>query len=67
MNSFHPKLKIVSMAVAVAITGIIAGCNNDGGSSEQTIVKDDTYYKSLAETMHVKAPVELSLDAVPFP
>ena len=67
MNSFHPKLKIVSMAVAVAITGIIAGCNNDGGSSEQTIVKDDTYYKSLAETMVSQMSIDEKLDIVVGP
>ncbi len=67
MNSFHPKLKIVSMAVAVAITGIIAGCNNDGGSSEQTIVKDDAYYKSLAETMVSQMSIDEKLDIVVGP
>ena len=67
MNSFHPKLKIVSMAVAVAITGIIAGCNNDDGSSEQATVKDDAYYKSLAETMVSQMSIDEKLDIVVGP
>jgi hypothetical protein len=47
MSDFKPQLKIVTMAVAVAISGLMIGCNDN--SSEKATVKDDAYYKSLAE------------------
>jgi beta-glucosidase len=64
MSDFKPKLKIVTMAIAVAITGLVVGCNND---SSQTTVKDNAYYKSLAEKLVSQMTLSEKLDVVSGP
>lgn len=65
MSDFKPQLKIVTMAVAVAISGLMIGCNDD--SSEKATVKDDAYYKSLAEQLVSQMSISEKLDIVSGP
>ena len=65
MSDFKPQLKIVTMAVAVAISGLMIGCNDN--SSEKATVKDDAYYKSLAEQLVSQMSISEKLDIVSGP
>lgn len=65
MSDFKPQLKIVTMAVAVAISGLMIGCNDN--SSEKATVKDDAYYKSLAEQLVSQMSISEKLDVVSGP
>lgn len=65
MSNFKPQLKIITMAVAVAISGLMTGCNDN--SSEHAVVKDDAYYKSLAEQMVAQMSISEKLDIVSGP
>ncbi len=65
MSDFKPQLKIVTMAVAVAISGLMIGCNDN--SSEKVTVKDDAYYKSLAEQLVSQMSISEKLDVVSGP
>lgn len=60
------KLSLVSLAVSCVIAGVISGCNNDGSSSTAT-VKDNAYYKSLAENLVAKMSVDEKLNMLVGP
>ncbi len=66
MSDFKPRLKIVSMAVLVAMAGITA-CNDDSSDKTATTVKDDNYYKSLAESMVAQMTTSEKLDIASGP
>lgn len=65
MNDFKPQLKIVAMAVAMVISGLMTGCNINSGT--KTTVKDDAYYKSQAEKIVSQMSSSEKLDVVMGP
>jgi beta-glucosidase len=58
MTGFKPKLSIMTMAVAIAISGVITGCNDNSSDKSTSTVKDDAYYKSMAEGLVAKMTVD---------
>jgi Beta-glucosidase-related glycosidases len=66
MMTYNHKIKvsIVAVAVSVVLAGTIAGCNTD---SSTTTVKDDAYYKSLAESFIAKMTVDEKLNMLVGP
>lgn len=60
------KLSLVAVSVAVALAGAIVGCNNDSSSASPT-VKDNAYYKSMAESLVAKMTVDEKLNMLVGP
>nr|WP_321269861.1 glycoside hydrolase family 3 C-terminal domain-containing protein [uncultured Tolumonas sp.] len=60
------NLSGVAIAVSVAIAGIISGCNNDNSSPSVT-VKDNAYYKSMAEALVAKMTTDEKLNMLVGP
>ncbi|WP_409420088.1 glycoside hydrolase family 3 C-terminal domain-containing protein [Pseudaeromonas sp. ZJS20] len=60
MMIFKPKINVLSVAVAVALTGIIVGCNDSDDSS--STVKDNAYYKAQAESLIAKMSIAEQLN-----
>jgi beta-glucosidase len=66
IHSKKIKLSGVAVAVSVALAGIIAGCNNDSSSPSAT-VKDNAYYKSMAESLVAKMTTDEKLNMLAGP
>lgn len=53
------KTKLTTIAIVIStILGGVAGCNNDSNDASKSVVKDDNYYKSLAEGLVAKMTVD---------
>lgn len=61
------KLSLVAIAISCVVAGSISGCNNDGDSSSAATIKDNAYYKSLAENMVSKMLVDEKLNMLVGP
>lgn len=68
MANYNQKIKfsLVAIAVSCVVAGAISGCNNDGSSST-VAVKDNAYYKSLAESLVSKMSVDEKLNMLVGP
>jgi len=66
MSEFKPKLRLVTMAVAVAISGMIAGCNDDDNNTSQ-VQDEDAQYRAKAEAMLKDLSLSEKLDILQGP
>ena len=69
MTAYNQKTKLSFIAILVSTTlASIAGCNNDGSSSNSIpIIKDNAYYKSMAESLVAKMTVDEKLNMLVGP
>lgn len=68
MTIYNEKLKLsfVAVSIAVVLAGAIVGCNSDSSSATST-VKDNAYYKSMAESLVAKMTVDEKLNMLVGP
>lgn len=65
-NNTRPS--VVAMAVCAVLFASISGCNNDDNkSSSSTPVKDNAYYKAMAESLVSKMTTEEQLNMLAGP
>ncbi|WP_043759726.1 beta-glucosidase family protein [Aeromonas taiwanensis] len=58
------KIKTVSLAVSLALAGLLVGCNQN---DSEPLVKDDAYYRSQAEALVAKLTLSEKLDLLSGP
>ncbi len=70
MMKFNARVKFLTLSIAIALSGsaVMTGCNNDSKSSSASeTVKDNAYYKALAEKMVTQLSLSEKLDIVSGP
>ncbi|WP_421293321.1 beta-glucosidase [Aeromonas taiwanensis] len=58
------KIKTVSLAVSLALAGLLVGCNQN---DSEPLVKDDAYYRGQAEALVAKLTLSEKLDLLSGP
>ena len=68
MKPNKTKISTIAIAVCAVLSAAIAGCNNDNNkTSSSTPVKDNAYYKSIAESLVAKMTTDEQLSMLAGP